>query len=154
MDIGHETSTNTIINVVDSNNKPHHSRNQHSIDVSRVELRTTPLYDENRNNVPQLHLSGRQSTIQKAELLHLQDKVLDHKMHLEESENENRWKSCCITMDKRAVTFFAQYIMLAITLVFSCIKLSGAIDTNDKQLYTSLITLIIGIVIPSPKLTP
>jgi hypothetical protein len=80
------------------------------------------------------------------------ERLLDHRIHIEDANVENKWNSCCITMDKRAIKFFAQYLILLLVLLFSCFQLVKSKIDTDKQLYTGLITLIIGIIIPSPRL--
>jgi hypothetical protein len=67
---------------------------------------------------------------------------------------ENFWKSCCgSTIDKRAASFFTQLGISSVVIIFCLYKLvvhTG--DCSESQTYMSLLTLILGIYIPNPKI--
>jgi hypothetical protein len=77
-------------------------------------------------------------------------------LELQRSNSERRvnimWRSCCLELNRDFTIFFTKYIILISLMIFFSFELHIAKDCNDKQLYTSLLTLIIGVAIPSPRL--
>jgi hypothetical protein len=64
------------------------------------------------------------------------------------------WKSCCFNLDKDFVKFFVQVAISLMILSLSIYKLIIITDSDDdKSLYVSLLTLILGIYtnVPSVK---
>ena len=66
--------------------------------------------------------------------------------------SENTYKSCCISSDKRALAFFSQFTISISVLLFSFYKLINSDRCEDTQVYIGLITMIIGVYIPSPRM--
>jgi len=64
---------------------------------------------------------------------------------------ENTWSSCCMTIDRRATTFFTQVFIIILILIFCIYQLITLTDCEPQQAYLGLLTLLIGILIPSPK---
>lgn len=66
---------------------------------------------------------------------------------------DNEWKSCCFKADKDFLKFFVQvaisFMILALSIYKLCIISS---NTEDKSLYVSLLTLILGIYTPQPTI--
>lgn len=78
---------------------------------------------------------------------------------LQEREDEigfrrsNFWKSCCgAVVDKRAVQFFVQLGVGGVVIVFCMVKISIANPDEDKTVYFSLLSALVGYFIPSPTL--
>ena len=71
----------------------------------------------------------------------------------ERIEIENTWKSCCLLVDRRALIFFSQ-LGISISVMALCIyQLITHHDSCDSnQLYTGILTMLIGIHLPSPKM--
>jgi hypothetical protein len=62
------------------------------------------------------------------------------------------WRSCCgMRLDKRVVVFTSQFIIALMIVSFSLFQLSISDDCNHNQLYTGLLTMIVGIFLPSPR---
>jgi hypothetical protein len=62
------------------------------------------------------------------------------------------WRSCCgMRLDKRVVLFFSQFSIAIMIISFSLYQLNKSDDCNHNQLYLGLLTLIIGIFLPNPK---
>jgi len=65
----------------------------------------------------------------------------------------NEWKSCCFKADKDFLKFFVQvaisFVILALSIYKLCI-ITG--NSDDKSLYVSLLTLILGIYTPQPTI--
>jgi hypothetical protein len=70
----------------------------------------------------------------------------------EEKINEdNLWRSCCLVTDKRMIVFFSQLIIGISVISFSFIQLARNDECESNQLYVGLVTMIIGIFLPSPR---
>jgi len=63
-----------------------------------------------------------------------------------------RWHSCCLTCDKDFVEYFVKYVLLAGLIIFFAVELHLSQKCESDQLYTGLLTLVIGIALPSPRL--
>jgi hypothetical protein len=66
---------------------------------------------------------------------------------------ENNWKSCCLTVDKRAVLFFSQLSISILVILFCCFQLIRLENCEAQSLYSGILTLILGVWCPSPKMT-
>jgi len=65
----------------------------------------------------------------------------------------NEWKSCCLKMDKNAVKFFTQ-LAISMCIIGLCIaQLVRLKDCGSQHAYIGLLTLVIGIWLPSPSMT-
>jgi hypothetical protein len=65
-------------------------------------------------------------------------------------DENNTWKSCCFKLDKRAVQFFSQLIVISGVMIFSGCQLVRLESCNDQQAYLGLLSTMIGILIPHP----
>ena len=66
---------------------------------------------------------------------------------------ENRYTCCCTDRitDKRLLTFISSLSISVIVILFSCVQLYTKHDCSSQHLYSSLITLIIGVwIAPQP----
>ena len=79
------------------------------------------------------------------------DPVVRHKFELEDKEFDTTWKSCCITLDKRATIYFTQITIIVLVMVFSIYQLLS-LSSCDSQQALGLLTMLIGLIIPNPKL--
>ena len=67
--------------------------------------------------------------------------------------NDVRWRSCCFgDVNKEAMVFFTQVIILFCFLCFCCFQLIAVENCEGQQLYSSLVTLVLGILCPSPRI--
>lgn len=71
---------------------------------------------------------------------------------MEEEKNET-WKSCCMTMDKRAVQYFSQISIITGIMIFTITQLVRLKECSSQVPYMSLLTFLIGILIPNPKIS-
>lgn len=73
----------------------------------------------------------------------------------EDQQKKEMWISRCCNSEKKIskelIKYISQLSISLIILVFSMIQLSKKDDINNQSLYVSLITLIIGVYIPSPE---
>ena len=80
-----------------------------------------------------------------------QKRILDHALKAEDTQVENTWKSLCMVMDRRAVQYFTQISIIGGVMIFCIFKLTTDTSCVAQQAYTGLLTLLIGILAPSPK---
>ena len=76
---------------------------------------------------------------------------MEHRIVMEEKEQENTWRSACLIVNKNAVMYFTQVGIIFLVMVFAIYKLITDENTEAQQIYMGLLTLCIGIVAPSPK---
>ena len=79
-------------------------------------------------------------------------KLVEHAIEREKSKTENIWRSLCLDCDKRAVQYFSQLFFIGCIMLFCIFKLEFDRSAESQEAYTALLTLLIGIVIPNPKL--
>jgi hypothetical protein len=69
----------------------------------------------------------------------------------DDKENDNIWRSCCLVVDKRMIVFISQLVIAFAVISFSFVQLARSEDCESNQLYVGLVTMIIGIFLPSPR---
>ena len=69
---------------------------------------------------------------------------------VENRDGRKTWKSCCLVIDREFTMFFVKYAILIGLLVFFAVELHFATDCSEQQLFMSMLTLIVGLAIPSP----
>ena len=74
------------------------------------------------------------------------------KMNEEDEEERRPWNSCCFAIDPKATVFFSQFSMALIVIIFCCYQLIRLDNCEAQSLYSGIITLILGIYCPSPKI--
>lgn len=75
----------------------------------------------------------------------------DNENLLEDTDSE--WKSCCFKFDKDFLKFFVQITISFMILSLSIYKLIVIKDNSDERsLYISLLTLILGIYTERPTI--
>ena len=79
--------------------------------------------------------------------------LIQHAIEADTLKAENTWKSMCLEMDKRAVQYFTQMLIIAGIMGFCIHKVGTDSSCVAQQSYTGLLTLLIGIVVPNPKLS-
>jgi hypothetical protein len=68
------------------------------------------------------------------------------------SQENELWHSCCLTFDKDAVIYFTQIFILGSLLCYSTILMAQAQTCEDKKNWMSIITLVLGLICPNPKM--
>ena len=71
------------------------------------------------------------------------------------TENKrNEWRSCCFTLDRRCLLFLVQVLVTFSLMIFSMYRLVIADECSpDKQVFIGLLTMVVSVWIPSPKLS-
>jgi hypothetical protein len=70
-------------------------------------------------------------------------------MNLEDTKQE-KWGLCCSSVYKSEVVFMIQIMFLFTILIFSIVQIT--MRAENLEIYFSLISSIIGILVPSPKM--
>ena len=80
------------------------------------------------------------------------DKILlTHRLSMENRVYADRWESCCgLIVDRRLVVYLGQLVSIAAIMAFCIYQLITIDSCPDKQGYMSLLTLLIGLLCPSP----
>ena len=79
--------------------------------------------------------------------------LFQHEIKKEDDQFENTWRSCCLVMDRRAIQFFSQLTTISSIMLFCIVQLiHDEKNENHSTEYMSLLTFLIGVLIPSPKL--
>ena len=61
------------------------------------------------------------------------------------------WRSCCLHVDKSMCMYATQISLIVMVMTFCIAQLLLKPDCVSQTMYLSLLTLLIGLVIPSPK---
>ena len=80
--------------------------------------------------------------------------ILQHKIEVEDKKYENELKTCCGDIDRRCLVYGIQMSLLFLIMGFCIFKLLHSSDCNESQTYLGLLTMIIGLIIPAPTITP
>ena len=90
-------------------------------------------------------------TLSRENILHISN--LDRIQELERKiDVENAWVSCCFRTDRRAVIYFTSFSLSASVLILCIYQLLTKDDCNSNQLFLGLLTFILGVYFPNPKI--
>jgi len=72
----------------------------------------------------------------------------------EDDDEEHRivWKSCCLRLDREFAQFITKYVIIIGLITFFSVELHLSLECEDKNLYQSLLLLLIGVALPNPQL--
>ena len=72
----------------------------------------------------------------------------------EQNNNLERytWKSGCFQADKRVVIFFSQFTICLMVISFSLYQLNKDNSCEHQQIYIGLLTMMVGIFLPAPRI--
>lgn len=62
------------------------------------------------------------------------------------------WRSCCLILDSRAVLFFSQLAISVVIMLFCIRQMVVLEDTDAQKNYGILLSFIIGLWFPAPKI--
>ena len=68
------------------------------------------------------------------------------------TRESREWKSCCITADKEMVRYICQLVFIALIMVLCVFKLVHDTSCTAQIAYSSMLTMLLGIMCPSPKI--
>ena len=70
-----------------------------------------------------------------------------------QSTMNTTWHSCCLTIDRNAAKHFIQVSILSGLIVVSLTMLMYDKDWNSQKWWSGLLTLCLGVFLPSPRLS-
>ncbi len=73
-------------------------------------------------------------------------------IEIKEDEKKEVWESCCLRMNVHATLYFTQLAVMLIGVSFSIYQITKLSRCEDQTPYFGLLTSLIGIFLPSPKL--
>ena len=92
--------------------------------------------------------------IEKGDFKHTPD-MLSRRLDMEEKKNDNEWFCCCSNKptDSRLLKYVFQMLLIMLVVVF-CISMLLVNESCEAQAtYTGILTLLIGLVLPGPKVS-
>jgi hypothetical protein len=76
--------------------------------------------------------------------------------NINQNENNNLeryiWKSFCFEIDRRVVIFFSQFSIGLMVISFSLYQLNKDNSCDHQQIYIGLLTMMVGIFLPAPRI--
>ena len=81
-----------------------------------------------------------------------EDRILQHKIEVEDKNYNDQWKTCCGDIDRRCLVYGIQMSLLFLIMGFCIFKLLHSADCNESQTYLGLLTMLVGLVIPNPSI--
>lgn len=82
----------------------------------------------------------------------MDNKKIDIESKIDIEDDTVVWRSGCFELNKGYVKFMSSFLVALILLSFSIYSLVTIEKGEDKSLYISLITLILGVYLPNPTL--
>jgi hypothetical protein len=82
----------------------------------------------------------------------VEDETIKHNFEIEDKNLDNQWKSCCLTLDKHFTQYITQMIILLLIIIFCIVQLILKEDCDNQRAYVGLLTFILGILMPQPKI--
>ena len=81
----------------------------------------------------------------------------DEEEHVTEEKTEDEdhrivWRSCCLRLDREFAQFITKYFIIIGLITFFSVELHLSLECEDKNLYQSLLLLLIGVALPNPTL--
>ncbi len=73
-------------------------------------------------------------------------------IEIKEEVKLESWESCCFKLNVHATLYFTQIIVMLIGITFSIYQITKLSRCEDQTPYFGLLTSLIGIFLPSPKL--
>ena len=79
--------------------------------------------------------------------------IASHVPEAESQDDDNRiWRSCCFQCDKSAIVFFSTLFVIVILMGYCMYNITVIKEDENKIYYVSLLTMLIGILLPNPKI--
>jgi hypothetical protein len=80
----------------------------------------------------------------------LERMIVEHDINIEQTKLDNTWRSGCYKLDKNAVQYFTTISIICSVMSFCVYKLSSDTSCEAQNTYISLLTLLLGLLSPSP----
>jgi hypothetical protein len=83
--------------------------------------------------------------------IQIADRTREHKIEVENAKYDNTWESACFKVDRRAIQYLTQILIILGTMSFSIAQLIRLDDCESQGAYLGLLTMLIGLLLPNPK---
>jgi hypothetical protein len=70
----------------------------------------------------------------------------------EEHNEDYVWRSCCTYIDGRVMQFLVQSLVCSLVVCFCMYMLFRSEECTHQQLYSGILTMVLGVFIPNPKI--
>jgi hypothetical protein len=77
---------------------------------------------------------------------------IQQELDLQAKKYDDHWDSCCLRIDRRATRYFSQLAIALVIMTFCIVMLVKHDSCESQQLYSGILTTVIGIMLPSPSL--
>jgi len=77
---------------------------------------------------------------------------LESKRHQQQHDLDDVWRSCCFSCNKMFVIYFTQMSIIFSVMTFCSYQLITLEDCGSQHAYLGLLSVLIGLVIPNPKI--
>ena len=67
-------------------------------------------------------------------------------------DEKNEWRSCCLICDKSAAVYINIYTIILSVIAFCFVQLSINHSCEHQSMYVGILTLILGVLLPQPKM--
>ena len=67
-------------------------------------------------------------------------------------QQSNTWQSCCLTADRDMVRYFSQLIFIGLVIIVCVFKLIKDPTCTAQIGYSNMLSLTLGVLIPSPRI--
>jgi hypothetical protein len=80
------------------------------------------------------------------------DAIIEHNIQIDEKKYNDSWHACCCKIDRRCLQFGVQLGIIFIVIIFCVFKLSQDLSCEEQSTYLGLLTMVLGVCLPQPKL--
>lgn len=102
---------------------------------------------------PAENLSAVDHTSQRPPPLDLKDlKEPSSSSSTSSAVNDEQWTLCCSKSSKQFVMYLTQTVVLMSVLIFAIAMLASAQEGQNRDLYVSLLSSVLGIYLPAPQI--
>jgi len=77
--------------------------------------------------------------------------ILINEDQLDNKINTSEWQSACLTVDKQMVEYLTKLTISLMIIGFCMMKLIQDTSCESQQAYLGLLTLVIGVWLPTPR---
>jgi len=99
---------------------------------------------------PAENLSAVDHTSQRPPPLDLKD--LKEPSSSSSTMSDEQWTLCCSKSSKQFVMYLTQTVVLMSVLIFAIAMLASAQEGQNRDLYVSLLSSVLGIYLPAPQI--
>lgn len=135
-------STNTCISISELNNVINRDTISHYNQVHDRTVNSKIMASHNINTTRQHSIDDSVESSRARNL----------RIQREDRTYNDKWESCCLTIDRRAALFFTQLSLGLITIIFSMVKLIYAAPNENTNVWVAMLTGTTAWFFPAPSM--